>query len=106
MTRISEAEFARICDGVSDDREAIFRHNPIETEEQTLLWMLLGCLICYLSLPDQETPCFTGRPDARTYRKAILFVLKDRRLDNFDPEIYLSMLTGSEPPAIADGGGR
>lgn len=100
MTRISEAEFAHICEGISRDREAILRHNPIGTEEEALLWMLLSCLISYLSLTDQETPCFTGRPDAKTYRDAILFVLKNRGLDDFDPEIYLDRLAASEPPAV------
>lgn len=103
MTRISEAEFARICDGIGDDREAILRHNPIGTEEETLLWMLLSCLVSYLSLAETETPCLTGRPDAKTYRDATLFVLKGRRLDDFDPEIYLGRLTRSVPPAAAGG---
>lgn len=86
MARITEEEFARICRGISADREAITRHNPIGTEEETLLWMLLSCLVSYLSLSEMETPCFTGRPDAKTYREAVLFVLDGRRIGNFDPE--------------------
>ena len=92
MIRISEAEFARICAGIRRDREVIRRHNPIGTYEETLLWMLLSCLISYLSLSEIETPCFTGMPDADTYRKAIAYILKDRKIENFDAEIYLDNL--------------
>ncbi len=92
MTKISEQEFARICEGIYEDRESVFRHNPIGTREETLLWMLLSCLISYLSLSEIETPCFTGMPTAETYRTAILFVLKDKKIEDFDPGIYLDKL--------------
>ena len=92
MTRLTEAEFARICGGIYEDRESIIKHNPVGTREETLLWMLLGCLVTYLSLAEIETPCFTGRPDADTYRKAVVFILKDRRTDDFDAEKYLENL--------------
>jgi hypothetical protein len=93
MTRISEAEFARICAGIRQDREVIRRHNPIGTFEETLLWMLLSCLLSYLSLSEIETPCFTGMPNAATYRQAILYILKDRKTEDFDVETYLNKLT-------------
>lgn len=92
MTKISEAEFARICEGIRADRESIIKHNPLGPPEEILLWMLLSCLISYLNLSDIETPCFTGKPDATTYRDAIMFVLADRRLENFEPEPYLNDL--------------
>ncbi len=92
MTKISEQEFAQICKGIYEDRESIRRHNPIGTRKETLLWMLLSCLISYLSLSDIETPCFNGMPTAETYRTAILFVLKDRKIEDFDTEIYLDKL--------------
>ena len=92
MTEISEHEFARICAGIYEDRETICRHNPIGTREETLFWMLLSCLISYLSLEEIETPCFTGKPTAETYRAAILFVLKDRKAIDFDAESYLDKL--------------
>ena len=66
MTRISEAEFARICRGIYEDRESIIKHNPIGTREEILLWMLLSVLIGYLNLTELETPCFPGKPDATT----------------------------------------
>ena len=92
MSEISEREFARICDGIYEDRETICRHNPIGTSEEILLWMLLGCLISYLNLTEIETPCFTGIPTAETYKDAILFVLKDRKTEAFNAETYLNKL--------------
>ena len=93
MTKISEAEFARICDGIIEDRESIIKHNSIGTPEEILLWMLLSCLISYLNLTDIETPCFSGKPDAKTYRDAVVFVLRDRRTMEFDVDKYLDILT-------------
>lgn len=96
MTKISEAEFARIVAGIREDRKSIIKHNPIGTDEEILLWMLLSCLISYLNLTDLETPCFNGKPDAETYRNAILFVLKERRSDGFDPEKYLASFSNAD----------
>ena len=93
MTSISEAEFARICQGIHEDRESIIKHNPVGTREEILLWMLLSCLISYLNLAEIETPCFIGMPDAKTYRDAISFVLNERRSDQFDVKYYLDKLT-------------
>ncbi len=92
MTRITEQEFSRICHGIYEDRETIIKHNPIGTRDETLLWMLLSILISYLSLSEIETPCFTGMPTAETYRQAILFVLSDRRAEEFDAARYLDDL--------------
>lgn len=92
MTRITEAEFARIVDGIAHDRESIIKHNPIGAADETMLWMLLACLASYLNLTDQETPCFTGKPNAATYRDAIIFVLRDRREGDFGIEPFLKTL--------------
>src|SRR5688500_11854346 len=89
MANISEAEFARICEGIREDADSIFEHNPVGTREETLLWMVLSCLVSYLSLDETETPCFTGRPIAGTYRDAIIFVLKERRGADFEAEPHL-----------------
>jgi hypothetical protein len=89
---ISEAEFERICTEIHADRDAILKHNPIGTPEETLLWMLMSCLVSYLSLTDMQTPCFTGRPDEKTYRDAILFIVKDRKIDDFDESVHLDKL--------------
>lgn len=90
MTTISEAEFARIVNGIVEDREAIIKHNPLGSDEEILLWMLLSCLISYLNLTDLETPCFTGVPNADTYRDAIRFILNERRVDDFELEPYFA----------------
>jgi len=92
MTKISETEFARIVDGIREDRDSIIKHNPIGPPDEILFWMLLNSLIIYLNLTELETPCFTGKPDSKTYRDAILFVLKERQSDDFDAGKYLDNL--------------
>jgi hypothetical protein len=93
MARISEAEFDRIVDGIEEDRDVIIRHNPIGTPAETLLWMTMSCLVTYLSLSDNETPCFTGRPDAETYREAIRFIVRNHSDPEFDPGPALDRLS-------------
>ncbi len=90
MTKITKEEFAKICQGIYDDREIIIKHNPIGTNQETLLWMLLSVLISYLSLSEKEIPCFPNATNIETYRSAILFILNDRRVEKFDVEIYLA----------------
>ena len=92
MQQISEEEFARLCRGISEDGDLIYKHNPIGTRDETLLWMLLSVLISYLSLSEQENPCFTGVPTAETYRTAISFVLRERMNPPFDEKEYLDEL--------------
>jgi len=93
VTTISQAELVRIIDGICDDRDSIIKHNPLGTDEEILLWMLLACLSSYLNLNEQETPCFTGMPDSETYREAIRFVVMPRREGDFDIESLLRKLT-------------
>lgn len=89
---ISKDELERICAGISDDRETIIRHNPIGNDNEVMLWMLLNCLNSYLSLSPSEEPCFNGVPDEKTYHEAILFVLRDRTSDSFDPRPIIDKL--------------
>lgn len=96
MQKISEAEFKRISEGIYDDRDSIIKHNPIGPDGEVLLWMLLSCLISYLSLSELETPCFASKPDAAAYADAIRFVLQSRKAEIFDEEIYLSRLRNVE----------
>lgn len=98
MTTITEAEFEKICRGISDARESIIKYNPIGPDDEVLLWMLLSTLVYYLNLTDNETPCFNGKANAQTYRDAILFVMKDRRTEDFDVQRYLDKLIGSIDP--------
>ena len=90
MRKIEEKEFARICRGIRKDRAVIIKTNPIGAPEEILFWMLLSCLISYLSLTENDTPCFSGKPDQETYRQAILYVLSKRRADDFPVEKYLN----------------
>jgi hypothetical protein len=92
VREISEAEFERICSGIAADRETIIKHNPIGSDDEIILWMLLSCLNSYLSLTEQETPCFTARPDVSTYRMAILSVLRGKCKPGFDPGPYIDNL--------------
>lgn len=85
-------ELARICSGLLEDRETILKHNPIGTDNEIMLWMLMSCLVSYLSLSDLETPCFTGPPDEKTYRDAIAFILKDRTSEPFEIETHMEHL--------------
>lgn len=93
MKTITEREFKRICRDISNDRDVIIRSNPIGSKEEILLWMLLGTLVSYLSLSENETPCFNGKPEADTYREAIRFVLRGRMATEFDPEPLIDSLS-------------
>ena len=93
LVNISESELSGMVDDIRNDRESIIRHNPLGSDEEILLWMLLGCLVNYLSLDETETPCFPGRPAADTYRDAIAFVLRNRTIGEFAIEPYLERLT-------------
>ncbi len=95
VTKISEAEFSRIVEGLLDDADLIVKHNPIGTRDETLMWMLLSCLLSYLSIADDQAPCFTGRPDAATYAEAIRFIVRPRQAESFDVDQYLSRLSAA-----------
>ena len=92
MTKISESEFAKLCEDIAEDSESIIKHNPIGTSDEIQLWMLLSVLVSFLSVEEMETPCFKGKPNVETYRDAIVFVLKDRKKAEFDEGIYLDRL--------------
>lgn len=89
MMKIREENFKRIVGGILEDKQLIIKHNPIGTDEEILLWMLLNSLASYLSLGESESPKLNGKADAESYREAIRFVLKDRRERDFHYEHYL-----------------
>jgi hypothetical protein len=89
---ITEKEFERICRQISSDKDVIIRNNPVGSDEEILLWMLLGTLLSYLSLAEIETPCFNGKADSGTYLEAIRFVLRERKNPDFDPEPLIGLL--------------
>lgn len=90
--KISEERFREICNDLSAERESVIKHNPIGSENEILLWMLLNMLTIYLSVPENEMPCFNGMPNEQTYKDAILFVLGGRKEGEFDPAKYIDML--------------
>ena len=100
MASITEMEFARLCDGIHDDREMIWKYNPNGTKDEILLWMLLSCLISYLNLLEIETPCFPGKPTADTYHEAILSIVKSKSSERFDADKYLRQLTGRDSSGV------
>lgn len=89
---ITAERFEHLIEGIMQDRAVIIKHNPIGTDEETLLWMLLGSLISYLSVPEDEMPCFNGIPDSKTYRDAIKHVLRDRIDSDIDIDKSLDRL--------------
>lgn len=93
MATINEEEFRRVVDGIVSDRESIVHHNPLGSAEEILLWMLLSCLVSYLSLSEQEAPCFAGTPNARTYREAIDLVLSGRKSPEFAHRPIMERMT-------------
>ena len=92
MKTITKVEFEDICRQIAADRDVIIRNNPLGTEDEIMLWMLLGTLVSYLSLAEQETPCFSGKPNAAVYRDAIRSVLAGRMENKFDPDQFLALL--------------
>ncbi len=92
MTLISEQEFDRLTAGIYFDRQTIIKHNPLGTDGEILLWMLVSCLASYLSLNEMETPCFTGKPNAATYVEAIELILRERKVEPFDEQQYILRL--------------
>ncbi len=92
MGKISERDFVRIVDGVVEDCESICRHNPIGTEEETLLWMVMSCLINFLGLSDNEIPCFPGGSTSSTYRQAIEFIAREYGETAFDAATHLDKI--------------
>lgn len=96
MAKITEEEFAKLCADIERDRDVIIRHNQIGTDEEILLWMLLSVLHSYLSLTEQETPCFSGKPDSGVYRKSVSFVLKNKKADDFDEKVYMDRFQKDE----------
>ncbi len=94
--KISEREFAKICSDVANEGDIIYKHNPIGTREETLLWMTMSILISYLSLSEDEVPCFPGKADANTYRQAIEQIVGLRKEEDFSTSNHIEQLSRKE----------
>lgn len=92
MAKITEMEFVKIVDGIVEDRESIIKHNPIGSDAEILLWMLMSCLINFIGLTDNQIPCFPGKPTAETYQQAIGHIMSESCDEKFDLEAQLRKL--------------
>jgi hypothetical protein len=103
---ISEAEFKRLCDDIYADRFLIYTYHPnAGSHREALLWMMLGCLVCLLSVPLLEQPSTYGGASADPYGDAVLEVLDGRMEPGFDPQVHLRELS-RRLESDDDAGGR
>lgn len=84
MNKISEQEFAKLCDDVYRDRQQIYSYNPNMSRRDSLEWMILCSLMPLLNI--------TAEPTASTYSEAICEVLENRMTKPFDAMKYLEDL--------------
>jgi hypothetical protein len=92
METISEPEFKKLCDDIFADRRAIQAFNPNMSRREALLWMLAGCLVTLLSVPEAQQPGAFGAETSDPYGDAVLLLLERRAAPAFDPKIYLAAL--------------
>jgi hypothetical protein len=93
METIREQEFKKLCDDIYLERHQIYAFNPNMERREALLWMLAGCLVSLLSVPDTEQP---GASDAATsdpYGDAVIELVLKSASPVFDAQIYLTELT-------------
>lgn len=89
--KISEKEFAKLCEDVYRDRERIYAYNPNMNRVDCLEWMILGCLITLLSIEDSDQ--FSASSE-HTYGEIISKLLENRMTEPFDPCVHLKQLRG------------
>lgn len=91
MPTISEAEFRQLCADIYADRLQIYEFNPHASRRDALLWLLLGCLLSLLSVPDEEMPDATqGSSDP--YGDAIREILRGRMQPPFAADEHMAAL--------------
>ncbi len=96
MSTISEEEFERLCRDIYADRQQIYSFRPYAPCREALLWMLLGCLVSLLSVPDSEHPTPHDSAHQDPYAEAICELLKSRAHPPFDPRPHLAKLGAEE----------
>ena len=90
---ISEAEFVKLCEDVYADRYQIYEFNPSSGRRDALLWMLLGCLMSLLSIPDAQQHSSNEDSSSDPYADAICEILQNRMRPPFNPRAYLAELS-------------
>lgn len=86
---ISEAELIRLCENLYTDRRQIYEFNPNAGQREAMLWMLLGCLLSLLSIPDNEQPSVNSS-STDPYGDAVREILRNRTQPSFDPQSHLA----------------
>lgn len=93
LPAISEAEFVKLCDDLYADRHQIYQYNPNASKQEALHWMLTGCLLSLLSIPDTEQPSHYDCSSSDPYGDAIREILQNRMRPPFDPQTHLAELS-------------
>lgn len=93
MDTVSEQEFKKLCEDVYADRDSIYSYIPVLSEREALLWMLLGCLVGLLSVPEHEQPSAFVEASEDPYADAICELLQGRMQPDFNPNPYLEELS-------------
>ena len=93
MHTISEQAFKKLCEEIYADRDSIFSYVPSLSRRDALLWMLLGCLVSLLSVPEDEQPGVYAGASGDPYGDAICELLQRRAPPAFNPRPYLEELS-------------
>jgi hypothetical protein len=89
MNTITEREFKALCDRIYNERHEIYPLNPNVSHKEAILWMLLGTLVSFLSVPILEQPSVYNTSNPDPYRTAVVELVRQRAAPAFDPELYL-----------------
>ncbi|MDX6692772.1 MAG: hypothetical protein QOF02_375 [Blastocatellia bacterium] len=101
MSFITEQEFIKLCDELYADRHQLYAFNPNIARREAVLWMLLGCLLSLLSIPDAEQSGLLNGASADPYAAAVSELLRTRMRPPFEPQVHLAELSkkiASEEP--------
>ncbi len=86
---ISEESFRRLCEEIYRDRSEIYLFSPGMAKGEALSWMLMGCLISLLSVPETE---LERLGECSSYADAIRALLTGRTEPPFDPGPHITEL--------------
>lgn len=94
MMKVSEQQFAKLCEDVYLDREQIYNYNPSMNRVDCLEWMILGCLITLLSIEPSDQSYDFETSTEHPYGEVICKLLHNRMTEPFDAKLYLNQLRG------------
>ena len=93
MDTISEEKFKALCEDIYGDRQLVYSYLPNASHREALMWMLLGCLVSLLSVPENEQPNVSTETSEDPYADAICKLLQERAQTPFNPRPYLDRLS-------------